>query len=66
MEIGREQFNEQSIRHIIKKYQRMGFNGLELHDLAVAIVVPEFNQYFIRQTGHDWGTKYERQALEKL
>jgi len=60
------EFNENNIRFIINKYQKYGFEGLELHDLAVAIVLPEFGQYFLRQTGQDWRTKFERKALEKL
>ncbi|KRW98286.1 Ankyrin repeat-containing domain [Pseudocohnilembus persalinus] len=51
---------------IVKKFQKQGFEGLSLSDLAVAVSIPEFRQYFTRYTGKDWATIYEIKALEKL
>ena len=61
-----KKFSQENIAYVTKKFQKFGFEGLALQDLAVATIVAEFGGYFLRQTGQDWGSKYEHRALEKL
>ncbi|KAL4487131.1 hypothetical protein ABPG72_001583 [Tetrahymena utriculariae] len=61
-----ERITIESIQFVVKKFQKVGFEGLKLEDLAIAVSVPEFKDQFLRQTGLDWMHKYEQKALERL
>ena len=56
----------ESALYVVKKFQKVGFEGLKEEDLAIAISVPEFKDTFLKQTGVDWGRRYEVKALERL
>ncbi|EAR84800.2 EF hand protein (macronuclear) [Tetrahymena thermophila SB210] len=61
-----EKITIESIQFVVKKFQKVGFEGLKLEDLAIAVAVPEFKDQFLKQTGLDWMHKYEQKALERL
>ena len=61
-----EKISQKNISYVITKFMQRGFQYLDLEDLAIAIISPDFKENFRRQTGQDWITKFEIKALEKL
>lgn len=51
---------------MIRRFQRVGFEGLKAEELAIAVGTSEFRDAFHRQTGVDWSHKYEMRAMERL
>ncbi|CAG9318316.1 unnamed protein product [Blepharisma stoltei] len=54
-----------SIRHVIDKFKRKGFNHLTLEEIAITQTSPNFPEEFKTATGEDWHN-FQEKADERL
>ena len=63
---GPDEISDQQIKSLVQKFQRKGFDGLALKEVATALIIPNFGKVFQQHTGLDWQGKFEVKALERL